>query len=105
MRYGVINSSKTRMIQVDRENYILANNDVEFEAMRNYIRKKKKQRIERVIFNDPATIVFWKDGTKTIVKATNEPFDKEKGLAMAISKKYFGNNGNYYDIFKEFINE
>ena len=105
MKYGVINPSKTRMIQVDIENYILANNDVEFEVMRNYIRKKKKQRIERVIFNDPATIVFWKDGTKTVVKATNEPFDKEKGLAMAISKKYFGNNGNYYDIFKEFINE
>ena len=105
MKYGVINPSKTRMIQIDKENYILVSEDTSFEGMRNYIRKKKKQRIERVIFNDPATIVFWKDGTKTVVKATNEPFDKEKGLAMAISKKYFGNNGNYYDIFKEFINE
>ena len=105
MKYEVINPSKTRMIQIDKENYILVSEDTSFEAMRNYIRKKKKQRIERVIFNDPATIVFWKDGTKTVVKATNEPFDKEKGLAMAISKKYFGNNGNYYDIFKEFINE
>ena len=32
-------------------------------------------RIENVIFNDPATIVFWDDGTKTVVKAQNEPFD------------------------------
>ena len=59
--------------------------------------------IKRVIFNDPATIVFWKDGTKTVVKATNEPFDKEKGLAMCIAKKWFGNTGKYFDIFKQFI--
>ena len=32
--------------------------------------------------------------TKTVVKAKNEVFDKEKGLAMAISKKFAGNNGN-----------
>ena len=41
-----------------------------------------------VIFNDPATIVFWSDGTKTVVKAHNEPFNPEKGLAMAIVKKH-----------------
>lgn len=57
--------------------------------------------IENVIFNDPATIVFWKDGTKTVVKATNEDFDPEKGLAMAISKKALGNKGNYFDVFKK----
>ena len=46
--------------------------------------------ITNVIYNDPATIVFWSDNTKTIVKATNEKFDPEKGLAMAIAKKYYG---------------
>ena len=60
---------------------------------------------EKVIFNDPATIVFWKDGTKTVVKAVYEPFDKEKGLAMAIAKKALGNEGKYFNIFKKFINE
>jgi len=45
--------------------------------------------IEKVIFNDPATIVFWKDGTKTIVKCQEgAKFDPEKGLAMAISRHY-----------------
>ena len=59
-------------------------------------------QIDKVIFNDPATIVFWKDGTKTVVKAgTDEYFDKEKGLAMAISKKVLGNKGNYYNTFKK----
>ena len=59
--------------------------------------------IFKVIFNDPATIVFWKDGTKTIVKAEGEPFDPEKGMAMACAKKLGFNNGNYYEAFKEWL--
>lgn len=59
--------------------------------------------IEKVISNAPATIVMWSDGTKTVVKAEGEKFDKEKGLAMAISKKFLGNKGNYYEEFKKWI--
>ena len=59
--------------------------------------------IKNVIFNDPATIVFWGDGTKTVVKALDEPYDPEKGLAMAIAKKFLGNNHAYYDQFKRWI--
>lgn len=56
--------------------------------------KKKETRIptnpiKKAIFNDPATIVFWNDGTKTIVKCQEgAEFDPEKGLAMAISRHY-----------------
>jgi len=61
---------------------------------------RKVPKIKDVIFNDPATIVFWSDGTKTVVKCQNdEKFDPEKGLAMAISKKALGNKGNYYNTF------
>lgn len=60
--------------------------------------------IERVIFNDPATIVFWVDGTKTVVKCQpDDTYDKEKGLALCISKKYFGNKGNFNEVFKKFV--
>ena len=60
--------------------------------------------IKDVIFNNPATIVLWDDGTKTVVKTQNgEEYDPEKGLAMAIAKKALGNNGNYFDVFKMFI--
>lgn len=60
--------------------------------------------IEKVIFNDPATIIFWKDGTKTIVKAQDgDVFDEEKGLAMAICKKIFGNKGNYCNELKKWL--
>lgn len=63
-----------------------------------------RSNIKDVIFNYPATIILWKDGTKTIVKAgKNDKYDPEKGFAMAIAKKMFGNEGNYYEVFKEYL--
>ena len=59
--------------------------------------------IKNVVFNPPATIVFWADNSKTVVKAENETFDPEKGLAMAIAKKALGNKGNYYETFKKWL--
>ena len=59
--------------------------------------------IKNVVFNPPATIVFWTDNSKTVVKAENEIFDPEKGLAMAIAKKALGNKGNYYETFKKWL--
>lgn len=59
-------------------------------------------KIKRVLFNNPATIVFWADGDKTVVKCqNNEPYDPEKGLAMAISKKALGNDRGYYEEFQK----
>lgn len=53
--------------------------------------------ITNVIFNDPATIVFWSDGTKTVVKCCkDDTFDKEKGLAMAILKKLSWNDSKAF---------
>lgn len=58
-------------------------------------------KIRKVIFNDPATIVFWSDGTKTIVKCSkDDTFDKEKGLAMAVCKKLLGHNHNLRKLKK-----
>lgn len=58
--------------------------------------------IRKVIFNAPATVVLWSDGTKTVVKCgPNDIFDKEKGLAMAIVKKMAGNDSRFHKVFKE----
>ena len=66
----------------------------------------RRVKIKDVIFSDPATVVFWSDGTKTVVKTRGgEKYDKEKGLAMAIIKKITGNAGNYYEIFKEWCGD
>lgn len=71
-----------------------------------YICNLNEFEIEKVIFNDPATIVFWSDGTKTVVKTQNgEKFDPEKGLAMTIAKKAFGNKGNYYNHIKKWTDK
>lgn len=40
-------------------------------------------KIVKVIFNDPATIVFWDDGKKTVVKCQGgDKFDEKKGLIL-----------------------
>lgn len=61
--------------------------------------------IEKVVFNDPATIVVWKDQTKTVVKCQEgDEFDPEKGLAMAIAKKALGNKSNFNNTIKKWTN-
>lgn len=62
--------------------------------------------IKKVIYNPPATIVFWADGTKTVVKcAKSDDFDQEKGLAMCICKKIFNNDAQYHKTFRKFCTE
>lgn len=88
------------------ENLLKAANNLRKGFEEAFMFSLKDTKIKKVIFNDPVTIVIWDDGTKTIVKAQNgEVFDKEKGLAMAVVKKAFGNNGNYYNEFKKWIPE
>lgn len=61
--------------------------------------------IEKVVFNEPATIVIWKDKTKTVVKCQEgDEFDPEKGLAMAIAKKALGNKSNFNNTIKKWTN-
>lgn len=63
-----------------------------------------KLKIKEVIYNPPATIIKWVDGTKTVVKCQEgEIFDKEKGFAMAFLKKALGNEGKYYDTVKKWV--
>ena len=51
-------------------------------------KKVKIPEIKEVIFNAPATVVYWKDGTKTAVKCgKDEPYDREKAVAMCLLKK------------------
>lgn len=83
--------------------------------------------IKRVIFDNPSTIVYWSDGTKTVVtcqdniqpvgKTANDEksyrekpmaagtYSRETGLALCFAKKMLGNKGNYNDIFRKFIEE
>ena len=60
--------------------------------------------IKDVIFAPPATIIYWSDGSKTVVKCSEKDvFDPEKGLAMAIAKRCGGNKGSYYKEIQNWV--
>lgn len=84
----------------------LKDGEVKFYIRNELDKQYYMSKIKRVIFNNPATIVFWNDGTKTVVVCKDEDtFDKEKGLAMAISKYFFNNKGYYNDIFRKWCKD
>ena len=77
-------------------------------------RKKSKFKLDeadiaKIIYNPPATIIVWKDGTKTVVKCSDEDLDAgrispEYGIVYAIVKKILGNKGNYNNVLKRLVN-
>lgn len=74
--------------------------------LQDHLNNKSVPEIKNVMFNPPATIVLWSDNTKTVVKCQEgDEYDPEKGLAMAIVKKMYGNTGKYCEIFKKWEKE
>ena len=57
---------------------------------------------KKVIFNDPATIVLWDDGTKTVVKCSEgDTYDPEKGFMLCYLKRLMGKN--YYKYISKTV--
>lgn len=57
----------------------------------------------KVIFNSPATIVIFNDGTKIISKCDKEDeFSKETGFLMCMLKKNYG-NATAHKMLEEFV--
>lgn len=70
----------------------------------NWVLGTKTTDIYRVIFNDPATIVFWKDGTKTVVKCHPEDtFDEEIGFMCCYLKRIL--SSKEYTKFCGYLND
>lgn len=70
----------------------------DINANLNAMRKKQNivPDVRNIIYNPPATIVTWTDGTKTVVKCDDkDSFSKEFGLAMAYMSKIFGSRCAY----------
>lgn len=64
--------------------------------------------VKTVIINPPATVIYWKDGSKTVVKCSDQDFDEgrmtpETGVVYAIAKKVLGNKGNYNDVLRRLV--
>ena len=59
-------------------------------------------KVNKVIYNNPATIVYFSDGTKSVVKLhPDDTFDETTGLLMAISKRLLGSE-NLHRALKDF---
>lgn len=119
--YNKMNEFKNITVCIDGEYYRpcggeLSGNPLEYALYRLEVSKQpvykikeapgKAHLIKDVIFNPPATVVLWVDGTKTVVKTQcGDEFDPEKGLAMAIAKKALGNKGNYFETIKKYVED
>lgn len=91
------------------DRYAFDNLSIELRNLRGMAGKytaATKLSIKKVIFNGPATIIFWTDGTKTIVRYNDETEgfdDREKAVFAACAKKLLGTNAtgsNYLDRIK-----
>lgn len=64
------------------------------------VRKAMDLTPKQVIFNPPATIVYWPDGDKTVVRCDNDEFSEEFGYAMACMRKIYGTRAEFKAQFK-----
>ena len=57
---------------------------------------------KEVIFAPPATIVYWQDGSRTVVKCSEEDeFSEEMGFVLCFMKKMFCNTGKFNDYIND----
>lgn len=80
--------------------------DAERELNRRVAPKSFLPAVKSVIYNNPATIVMWDDGTKTVVKCRGgDTYSPHIGLAMCVTKKAMGNRKGYDSLFANWLPE
>ena len=61
-----------------------------------------KPEVKRILKSGPATIVFWTDGTKTIVrKSADTPDDDFNAFTAALAKKIYGSTNAVKKIVRQ----
>lgn len=82
------------------------------EMFENYLGVKRKENTmmapDRVLFSGPATIVFWPDGTKTVVKCAEGDdviFDRKTAIMWCFMKKMFGTTSHVNKMLDELIHK
>lgn len=60
-----------------------------------------RYEIKKILYNGPATIVYWADGEKTVVKCMDtDTFDPMAGFCAALAKRVYGSTGAVKQIIK-----
>ena len=71
--------------------------------LENEFYKNRIDLIDHVTFNGPATIIFFKDGTKTVLKCHDEDtYSIPTGFALALLKKILG-GAAYHKLCEEWL--
>lgn len=94
----------------DLEEQLESDTDKLFEMFEAYLGVKRKENAmmtpDRVLFSGPATIVFWPDGTKTVVKCAEGDdgiFDRKTAIMWCFMKKMFGTTSHVNKMLDELI--
>lgn len=71
----------------------------------NIYSKNVVAAIDHVVFNGPATIIFWQDGTKTVLKChEGDEFSAVTGFALCMLKGMLGNQA-YHDLCEHWLDD
>lgn len=90
------------LLRLYKAGTFIDNMSFKMSASRNRRRELVPYFPEKVIFHDPATIVLWGDGTKTVVKCSEgDTYDPEKGYMLCYLKKLMGKN--YYKYISKTV--
>lgn len=82
----------------------------EMDYSKCYQENQKSRKVNvlpvKVIYHNPATIVFWGDGTKTVVKASShDEFNEFAGFCAALAKKVYGTSSMVRRIVESGIDD
>ena len=89
---------------IDCSNYELKNSYSQYNRFESeFLAIPELPEIDKVIFHDPATIIIFKDKTKSVVICSeHDEYDQEKGFAMALLKRVLGKK-KYKKMFKKYV--
>ena len=94
--------NKTKELQCYDENFNLLDT---FCGLFNITLEPKRIEMPfpiKIIKQGPATIVFWRDGTKTVVKrAEGEPDDDYAAFTAAVAKKVYGSGSKIKSLLRK----
>nr|DAG29195.1 MAG TPA: hypothetical protein [Caudoviricetes sp.] len=81
--------------------------EVDMTLVKRPTQKKEKPtmdnryKVKKILYNGPATIVYWADGEKTVVKCMDgDTFDPMAGFCAALAKRVYGSTGAVKQIIK-----
>lgn len=100
--------SKYKERTISEEEFYNMLTDISKEDIANYSDKKLNFTgvckngvyLKEMIYNYPATIAFWSDGTKTVVKPYDDEYSVVGGLLGCFVKKFYGR-----EDFNTFLND